>query len=128
MEKRKYVVAIDFDNTIAIDDENWQIVGIQKNCKKTIDKLKEIGCYIIIWTCREGKNLNIAEEFLKKHNIHYDKINANCPWHYDYYPHDSRKIWADVYVDDAGILGIPSWNRIYSIIEKKANEFYAKCA
>jgi hypothetical protein len=31
----------------------------------------------------------------------------------------SRKIYADIYIDDRNILGIPEWKRIYELISEK---------
>jgi hypothetical protein len=31
----------------------------------------------------------------------------------------SRKIYADMYIDDRNILGIPEWEKIYELIAEK---------
>lgn len=118
---KKLIIAIDFDNTISITDmSNSQILGIREGAVEYINKLHDDGHYIILFTCREGVNLYLAEQFCDKYGIKIDRVNANCPWHFDKYKHDCRKIFADIYVDDSGLMGIPSWKEIYNIISDKA--------
>jgi len=120
---KKLIIAIDFDNTISVTDmSNAKILGIREGAVEYINKLHDDGHYLILFTCREGENLFKAEKFCKENNIKIDRVNANCPWHFDKYMHDCRKIFADIYIDDSGILGIPSWKEIYEIISKRANE------
>jgi hypothetical protein len=60
-------------------------------------------------------------DWLNRQRIPFDYINQNAPENIIEYENDGRKIFADVYIDDKGILGLPSWNRIYSIISSKNN-------
>lgn len=119
------IIAIDFDNTIVNTVYNeetrlTEIRGLKDGAKEYINKLHNDGHYIIIWTCRENENQCIAEKFLIDNGIYYDRINANhTEWFYNK-KHDSRKVFADVYIDDAGILGLPpTWKDIYNIVNNK---------
>lgn len=110
---QKLIVAVDFDGTIAGRDENHNLVVIP-GADTYIRKIRELGHTIVLYTCREGKNQWKAEKFMEDHNIPYDRINANFPGQIALYGHDSRKINADVYVDDKAVGGMPSWETVYN--------------
>ena len=125
---KSLIIAIDFDGVIAEVNNNWipgtpNVPGcLVKNADVYIRKLHEDGHKIIIWTCRGGYNLYLAEQFIEKHDIPYDRINDNVDGHYDKFKHNTRKVHANIYIDDNQIGGIPSWEEMYEIIRKKANE------
>ncbi len=93
------VIAVDFDNTIA----KTNYPEIIEPILETIDflrKAKENGAKIILWTCREGEVLNAAVEWCKMNRVPIDYVNENDPSRTDYFGNDSRKIGADLYIDD----------------------------
>jgi hypothetical protein len=59
-------------------------------------KLWKDGWKIIIWTCR-ARSQELLDH-LRRFNIPFDEINVNTDG-----PHDSPKIYADVYVDDKAL-------------------------
>ena len=124
----KLIIAIDFDGVIAEVNSNWlpgspNVPGfLVKDADVYIRKLHEDGHKIIIWTCRGGYNLYLAERFIEDHNIPYDRINDNVDGHYEKFKHNTRKVHADVYIDDHQIGDLPSWKEIYEIIKKKAEK------
>ena len=114
----KLVLAIDFDGTIA--EDKYPLIGNKrKGVSKWINKLYDEGHYIIINTCRAGFFQGDAEAFLKENNIKYHYINCNHPDLISYYGSDCRKISADIYIDDKGLIILPSWKQKYKIIQKK---------
>lgn len=117
-------IAIDFDNTIANTDESVirhpRIVGLVDHAKEVIQQLHDDGHLIIINTCRHAGNLQLAQDFLDENGVYYDLINANDPNFIKNSKRDTRKIFADVYIDDRNIGGIPTWPEIYSIIKAKS--------
>lgn len=118
---KKFVLAIDFDGTIATD--SFPEVGVlRKDADTIIRKLYSEGHDIIINTCRTGKYEGLAEYFLKKNDIPYHFINSNLPRVVDFYKQDCRKISADFYIDNRNIGGLPSWKEIYKIINKASKE------
>lgn len=118
---KNLILAIDFDGTIATD--SFPEVGeLRENADVVIRKLYEDGHSIIINTCRTGKYEGLAEYFLQKNNIPYHFINSNLPRVIESYKQDCRKISADIYIDNRCILGIPTWDEIYEIITKRAQE------
>jgi len=109
------IIAIDFDGTI-VEQEFPNIGAIKKNAKEVINKLHEDGHYIIIWTCRyTNSDLRSMIQFLIENDIWYDSINNNCD-NLSFVPHP--KIYADVYIDDHNLGGVPDWYEISKIICK----------
>ncbi|MCK0203793.1 hydrolase [Ornithobacterium rhinotracheale] len=116
------IIAIDFDGTIAVS-KFPEILGLQFKVKKYIQKLKDDGHYIIIYTCRNGDNLTNAINFLLENGIPFDRINDNSPENLrQYNSANTRKVYADVYVDDKQVGGLPLWSEIYQFIKQKSNE------
>lgn len=124
-EHNRVVLAIDFDGTIC--EAFYPEVGEEmEGAKEYINRLYDEGYVVIINTCRtdgeEFKARSMAECFLKARGIKYHLINENYSPLIDLYGIDCRKISADVYVDDRGLVPLPSWERIYEIIKEKFEE------
>lgn len=116
--KPKYILAIDFDLTICMSD--YPKLGEEReDAGFYIKKLHDEGYGIVINTCREGRELSIAMDWLDKYNIPYDYINCNFPHLIEYYKADCRKISADLYIDDKCLTGLPTWHEIYKLIKQK---------
>tara|TARA_B110001452_G_C14880718_1_gene307900 strand:+ start:113 stop:514 length:402 start_codon:yes stop_codon:yes gene_type:complete len=116
---KKFILAIDFDGTVA-EDSFPEVGALIKDADTIIRKLKQDGHDIIINTCRTGKYEGLAEYFLIKNKIPFDYINSNLPRVIDFYKQDCRKVSADYYIDNRNIGGLPSWKEIYEIISADA--------
>lgn len=95
----KPIIAVDFDDTLSIDGK-WPEVG-EPNLD-LINYLLEAqskGWSVVLWTCREGEELDMAVEFCKQHGLTFDSINEN-PSHV---PWKSRKVVANMYIDDRAV-------------------------
>lgn len=93
------IIAVDFDGTLC--DERWPGVGMPN--WKVISYLKyeqEMGAKIILWTCRTGELLKQAVEWCEKIELHFDAVNENLPEAIKRFGGDSRKIFADEYIED----------------------------
>jgi len=104
------IFAIDFDNTLA--EEGWPGAGaIKKDAAEVIKWFKHRGVYIIIWTCRERQvDVDAAKIALANAGVPYDRFNENCPELTLKFNADSRKIGADLYIEDKTLLvGNLSW-------------------
>lgn len=104
MKKRKLTLAIDFDDTIV--NSKWPDIGeLKPFAKEVINELyNDYNCDIIIWTCRENKELQDVYEFLNKNDIKYTTINENTPAIIKCWSNlNCRKVFADLYIDDRGI-------------------------
>lgn len=116
------ILAIDFDGTIA--HASYPELGDPKpNAVEVIRKLKEEGCYIIIWTCREGQHLHWIAAYCDLHGIPYDSINEQHPDIFNFYKNNTRKVLADIYLDDRNLGGIPEdWLAIYQLVKKHMSD------
>lgn len=114
-------LAVDFDETIASTGDRFpEIVGLREGAREYLNRLHGDGHYIIIWTCRHGDHQHQAEKFLYENGIRYHAVNRHSPMNVLAFGNDTRKIGADVYIDDKNILGIPSWRDIYRLVTCKA--------
>ncbi len=116
------ILAIDFDNTIC-RGKFPEIAGEMPDAKKYINKLKEDGHYIIINTCRTGKDLLKAINWLLQHNIAFDRVNDNNPDNIERYGNNSRKIYAHMYIDDKNVGGLPAWDQVYEFVKHAENNY-----
>lgn len=112
------ILAIDFDGTI-VDDCFPDVGNLKPGAKEAINDLYDAGFKVIIWTCRSGVNLLKAVEFLAKEGVKYHHINQSCPDNVKLYGCDTRKVYADIYVDDKGLLQLPHWIEIKAMIEQR---------
>ena len=92
------VVAVDFDGTITKDNKFPEHIGVVRDgCKEAIEYIRQKN-KVVLWTCRSGKYLDEAIEFLKANGIEVDGVNT------DIYSKTDRKIMADIYIDDKNIF------------------------
>lgn len=96
------IIAVDFDNTIAVTKYPEIIEPIDMTIF-ILKQAKERGATIILWTCREGKELEDAVNWCKENNVPIDYVNENVPERIEKWGNDCRKIGADVYIDDRAI-------------------------
>ena len=114
------IIAIDFDGTIhngVYPDIGDPIEG----AIEAIRQIKEDGNFIIIWTCRESKRNDEMIEWLDKNKIPFDSINENASFMIEKFNSDSRKIFADIYIDDRNIGGLPKWEQITKTLNKRSS-------
>jgi hypothetical protein len=102
MKLKHKLFAIDFDNTIAYDAYP-RIGKLIPGAKETMLKIKELGGSISIWTCRTGEQEMAVRLFLDKNEIPYDHVNESFEENRIMYDGDSRKIYADCYIDDRSV-------------------------
>ena len=123
IERKKMVVAVDFDNTICFSE----YPKIIKPIPYAFDVLKVLMndpyTTLILWTCREGKELENAINYCELHGIHFDYVNENSKERIEEYGSDPRKIGADLFIDDhsyEGIHGIEKlWKEWYKWMEEQ---------
>jgi hydroxymethylpyrimidine pyrophosphatase-like HAD family hydrolase len=108
------IIAIDFDGTIV--EHKYPAIGPQRPFAfDTLKALQKKGHRLILWTHRCGETLDAAVKYCKDHGMEFYAVNKNYPeevWNEEY----SRKILADMYIDDRNLGGIPSWGEIYVTI------------
>lgn len=101
------IYAVDFDGTLSINAEWPEIGEPNNNLFEFLSKQKEEGASLILWTCRNGKNLEAAVNWCMEQGLVFDTINENLPELIEAYGGDTRKINADYYMDDKAINPIP---------------------
>ena len=112
------IVSIDFDGTL-VEGDNYPEIGVLKpNVKDIIKRWKDDGNIIIVNSCRTGRYEAAAVDFLLENDIPFDYFNCNHPKQIEHYKMDSRKISADVYIDDKQVGGLPDWFTIDKIVRK----------
>lgn len=90
------IIAVDYDGTLCIGGKaNTALIG-------RLTAAQRQGSVVILWTCREGESLREAVRFLHQHGFSPNLVNQNHPTAIRMLGHDSRKIWADVYIEDKG--------------------------
>lgn len=114
------VIAVDFDGTLCENKypEIGDVLPIHERVHELIRVKHKNGAIIILWTCRCGKELDAAVNFCKKHDIPIDYVNENDPERVRLYGSDSRKVSADVYIDDKA-LGFSFTNVAKALFELK---------
>ncbi len=93
------IIAVDFDGTLCRDC--YPKIG-EAN-ERLIRRLKELraqGDRIILWTCRQGERLDEALRFCLMRGLAFDAVNENLRETVEQFGGDSRKIFADLYIDD----------------------------
>ena len=93
------IIAVDFDGTLCtncypyIGDPNLLLFEYLKT-------QKEHGSKIILWTCRSKKLLEEAVTWCEEHGLTFDAVNENLPEIIKAFGSDTRKIFANEYIDD----------------------------
>jgi hypothetical protein len=107
-------IAVDFDGTIV--DHEYPEIGKEKLFAfLTLRELNKKGARLILWTFRAGKELDEAVEFCRKNGIEFYAVNKN-------YPEEimnetvSRKIDADIFIDDKNLGGFPGWSEVWQML------------
>lgn len=99
------IFAIDFDGTLVQDafpnigKTNIKLLTMLKELKKKYPKLR-----YILWTCRTDDYLENAVNWCKDHGLEIDYVNTNAPELIALYGGDTRKVFANIYIDDRAML------------------------
>ncbi len=114
-------IAVDFDGTIV--EHDYPAIG--KEMLFAFDTLKALqgkGHKLILWTFREGELLQEAVDYCKDNGITFYAVNSS-------YPEEkldaktSRKINADLFIDDRNVGGFPGWSDVWQMLHPESGEF-----
>lgn len=103
------IIAVDFDGTLCgdeyprIGEPNAALIALLKG-------LKAEGCRVILWTCRCGELLEEAVAWCAGFQLYFDAVNENVGEILEKYGTDSRKIYADVYIDDRSCFPVQAYS------------------
>ncbi len=94
------IIAVDFDDTLRFSNgtANTALITWLRNMQRR-------GAIVILWTCREGETLREAVKWLHGQGLCPNLVNQNAPQSIAVLGRDSRKILADVYIDDKNWKG-----------------------
>ncbi|MFI3282502.1 MAG: hypothetical protein SNG10_03125 [Rikenellaceae bacterium] len=112
------VIAVDFDGTIV----KHRYPKIGEEIPFAIDTLKlliEDHHRVILWTVREGELLREAVEWCRERGVEFYAVNQDFPEENGSLKGYSRKLKADLFVDDRNLGGIPDWGTIYTMISRR---------
>lgn len=94
------IIAVDFDGTLC--ENKWPEIGPPN--KELIEYLimmqKTIGARLILWTCRVDEMLDKALDWCYEYGLKFDAVNKNLPDIIEKFGGDTRKIFANMYIDD----------------------------
>ena len=114
------VIAVDFDGTIV--ENKYPDIGKEKTFAiQTLRTLQQEGNRIILFTSREGKELDAAVDFCRQRGLVFFAVNSNQPAD-ALFTRQTSKVIADVYIDDRNLGGIPDWPTIYEVITRQRLE------
>ncbi|NNC49763.1 MAG: hydrolase [Flaviramulus sp.] len=108
------IIAVDFDGTI-VEDAYPSIGKPMLFAFETLKKLQEDGHRLILWTYRYGKRLDEAVKFCEENGIHFYAVNKSFAEE-EFNNEVSRKIHADLFIDDRNIGGFPGWGEVYQLL------------
>ena len=108
-------IAVDFDGTIV--EHCYPAIGPEKPF--AIDTLKYL-CgkrhKLILWTVREGELLDEAVAYCQRRGLEFYAVNKNYPEEKPTHEGYSRKLQADLFIDDRNLGGLPDWGEIYRML------------
>jgi len=114
------IIAVDFDGTIV--QHKYPEIGREiPFAIESLIALQKEGHQIILWTYRTEDLLYDAVEFCENRGLEFYAVNSNYPEE-EFDETISRKIYADLYIDDRSIGGLPGWDQIYRSISTKKTE------
>lgn len=116
----KPIVAVDFDGTLSLDSQYPDIGQFNTPLYEALMRLRSIGWSIVLWTCREGKELKEAVVWCANNGLEFDAINEN-PSHV---PFKSRKVVADMYIDDRAYMPTTAFYKFIDDIVSMHNYQY----
>lgn len=112
------IIAVDFDGTIV----THEYPRIGKEIPFAIDTLKRLQLnpeiQLILWTVREGVELQAAVEYCRNRGLEFYAVNNNYPEETKK-NQEPRKLKADMFIDDRNLGGLADWGVIYRVIMSK---------
>lgn len=112
-------IAVDFDGTIV--EHKYPAIGRELPFAiETLKKLRDEHHRLILWTVREGRLLDEALAFCRERGLEFYAVNRDYPEEEkERNNHYSRKLKADIFIDDRNLGGLPDWGTIYEMIHDR---------
>lgn len=116
-------IAVDFDGTIV--EHRYPAIGEELLfATETLKALQKQGHLLILWTFRKGKELDEAVAWCRKNGVEFYAVNKSFPEEVFDPAEASRKIDADLFIDDRNLGGFPGWSEVWLMLntEVQTNE------
>ena len=110
------VIAIDFDGTI-VEHAYPKIGRPIPFAIETLLQIQKDGHKLILWTVRRGDLLQEAVDYCAQHGLHFFAENENYRGETIEREEYSRKLKADMFIDDRNLGGLADWGVIYNAIK-----------
>ena len=113
------LIAVDFDGTIV--EHKYPEIGREiPFATDTLKMLIKEQHKLILWSVREGKLLDDAVEWCRARGVEFYAVNKDFPEENEQTNSTySRKIKADLFIDDRNIGGLPDWGVLYQMIHEQ---------
>ena len=111
-------IAVDFDGTIV--EHRYPKIGEEiPFATETLKILAQERHKLILWTVREGELLEEAIEWCRQRGVFFYSVNKDYPEEEKSHIGFSRKLKADLFIDDRNLGGLPDWGTIYQMIHEQ---------
>ena len=111
-------IAVDFDGTIV--EHRYPKIGEEiPFATETLKILAKERHRLILWTVREGDLLEEAIEWCRQRGVSFYAVNKAYPEEEKNHHGFSRKLKADLFIDDRNLGGLPDWGTIYQMIHEQ---------
>jgi len=121
LNENSKVLAIDFDGTV-VEHKYPEIGKEMLFAFATLKALQQKGHKLILWTIRTGPLLEEAVEYCKKNGVEFYAVNKNYPEE-ELDAKTSRKLNADIFIDDRMIGGFIGWSEVWSALHPEGGDF-----
>lgn len=113
------LIAVDFDGTIV--EHKYPAIGKELPFAiETLKKLQSERHKLILWSVREGQLLDDAIAFCRDRGLEFYAVNRDYPEEErEQNNHFSRKLKADLFIDDRNLGGLPDWGTIYEMVSER---------
>lgn len=115
------IIAVDFDGTIV--EHKYPAIGKERPfATACLRQLMQDGHKLILWSVREGELLDEAVKWCEERGVRFYSVNADIDEDASAHQgtaHYSRKIKADMFIDDRNVGLLPDWGVIYQLISKR---------
>lgn len=114
-------IAVDFDGTI-VEHAYPEIGEEMLYAFMTLKELQKRGHRLILWTYREGERLEEAVEYCKDNGVKFYAVNESFPGERRGSNDYSRKLNAELFIDDRNIGGFLGWSEIFQMIHPEGGQ------
>jgi hypothetical protein len=111
------MIAIDFDGTIV--EHAYPAIGKPVPFAiETLLQMQKDGHRLILWTVRHGQLLQEAIDYCARQGLYFFAENENYRGEtVEKGERLSRKLSADLFIDDRNLGGLPDWGVIYNAVK-----------